>query len=81
MPDIDEVERQCKHNIGFRFLACSAGDRYPGIWSCKSCVTFTLPYNPDQVKWMYCCDKNKVFSDINDGIGYLDTLTLTTTEV
>jgi len=37
----------CKHIHGFRFLACSAADRLPGLWVCKFECGYTTRTNPE----------------------------------
>lgn len=36
----------CKHDEGFRFLPCSCGDRFPGVWGCNLQCGFALNFDP-----------------------------------
>lgn len=38
----------CKHDKGFRFYACTAADRLPGVWVCECFCGFSLNFDPEE---------------------------------
>ena len=65
----------CKHDGSFRFLACTAGDRLPGVWMCEKCQAFSLNFDPTKVNRIWCSRDDIILIMSDEGIAYVEAPT------
>lgn len=65
------VNKDCKHDQGFRFLACHCADRLPGVWACVAhdcdyCLNFDPGKFPSGIAYLSTPTGTKIMPKLSE---------------